>query len=162
MQTLVSETIQQVRDLAYRLRPVELDEFGLSRALEILVSDMTKGTHLKNSCQCMDDEQGLSQEVQVVLYRIAQESLTNILRHAKASHLSLILRQDAEKIVMIIEDDGIGFDPDLSENSHRLGLVGMRERAEMLGGTLTVESSPGIGTSIIVEVPDVNSYPYRR
>jgi signal transduction histidine kinase len=57
MQTLVSETIQQVRDLAYRLRPVELDEFGLSRALEILVEDITKGTNLKSSCRCMNDEQ---------------------------------------------------------------------------------------------------------
>ena len=156
MQTLVSETIQQVRDLAYRLRPVELDEFGLSRALEILVSDMTKGTHLKNSCQCMDDEQGLSQEVQVVLYRIAQESLTNILRHAKASHLSLILRQDAEKIVMIIEDDGIGFDPgnpNIRNGERHLGLISIRERAEILGGTLDVYTAPGEGTSIHVSIP---------
>jgi signal transduction histidine kinase len=91
-----------------------------------------------------------------------QEALTNVVRHAQAGSVGILLERVIENVKLFIEDDGIGFDPDLSENSHRLGLVGMRERAEMLGGTLTVESSPGIGTSIIVEVPDVNSYPYRR
>ena len=156
MQTLVSGTIQQVRDLAYRLRPVELDEFGLSRALEILVEDMTKSTTLKYSCQCSDDVQLISQEVQVILYRIAQESLTNILRHAKASHLSLILRQDNGKTNMIIEDDGIGFDPGtltIKASERHLGLISMRERAEILGGTLDVYTAPGEGTSIQVSVP---------
>jgi signal transduction histidine kinase len=156
MQALVSETIQQVRDLAYRLRPVELDEFGLSRALEILVEDMTRGANLKNSCQCMNEEPKIPQEIQVVLYRIAQESLTNILRHAKASHLSLVLRQDAGRVVMIIEDDGVGFDPgnpSFKTGERHLGLISMRERAEMLGGTLDVYTGPGEGTSVQVSIP---------
>jgi len=156
MQTLVSETIQQVRDLAYHLRPVELDEFGLSRALEILVDDMTRGTNLKYSCQCTNDQQLIPQEVQVVLYRIAQEGLTNILRHAQASCISLTLRLDNKKVAMIIEDDGMGFDPSslsIRAGERHLGLVSMRERAEILGGTLDVYTAPGEGTSIQVSVP---------
>jgi signal transduction histidine kinase len=100
--------------------------------------------------------------VETSLYRIVQEALTNVVRHAQASTVGILLKRGRGKLKMFIEDDGIGFDPEQVSQADRMGLLGMRERAEMLGGTLTIESTPGKGTSIIVEVPDVYSHSDRR
>lgn len=156
MQGIVSETIEQVRELSYRLRPVALDEFGLPRALEALVLEMTKGTEIKSSCRCEIQDFKFPTETEVVLYRIAQEGLTNIVRHAQAKHFTLVLSFEHETVKMCIEDDGVGFDP--GRISHRdgqrhLGLISMRERAEILGGTLEVYTAPGKGTTVEVFVP---------
>jgi signal transduction histidine kinase len=156
MQDIVSATIEQVRELAYQLRPVALDEFGLSKALESLVEDMTRSMEIKVDCECNLQDCAIPTETEVVLYRIAQEGLTNIIRHSKASHLKLCLRPANEGIMLSIEDDGIGFDPAKTSpgNGQRhLGLIGMRERAEILGGTLEVYTAPGRGTTMEVYVP---------
>ena len=156
MQGIVSETIEQVRELAYRLRPVALDQFGLSRALESLVQDMTKGTTIKVSCQFNLKDSKIHPEIEVVLYRIAQEGLTNIIRHSKAKHIGLALCLENRNIKMSIEDDGVGFDPgrvSLGNGQRHLGLISMRERAEILGGNLEVYTAPGKGTTVEVFVP---------
>ena len=99
---------------------------------------------------------------ETAIYRIVQEALTNVGRHARASHVGVLLECRGDRLVAIIEDDGLGFDPQAAMRSGRLGLLGIRERAEMLGGSLEVESSPGSGTTLFVEVPHVNSHPDRR
>jgi signal transduction histidine kinase len=86
-----------------------------------------------------------------------QEATTNVIRHAQAKKIGILLEKFDDRLKLFIEDDGIGFSVDPSGEEGRLGLVGMRERAEMLGGSLTIESTPGMGTSVIVEVPDVHS-----
>ena len=92
-------------------------------------------------------------EVETALFRVVQESLTNVVLHAQASRVDVLLSQRNGKLIILIEDDGIGFTPDnVAEQSH-LGLFGMRERVEMLGGNLIIESSVGKGTTIHVEVP---------
>jgi signal transduction histidine kinase len=91
------------------------------------------------------------------MYRIVQESLTNVIRHAHASQVDVILTVRNEKLVVIVEDDGVGFDPEAEITDEHLGLFGMRERAEMIGGNLLIESAPGKGTTIMVEVDYDNS-----
>jgi signal transduction histidine kinase len=95
--------------------------------------------------------------VETALYRIVQEALTNIVRHAGAGRVSVLLEGRDSTVVAIVEDDGCGFEVDRltrrSGSEHWLGLHGMRERAELLGGTLTIESSPAAGTTVFVEVP---------
>jgi signal transduction histidine kinase len=90
-------------------------------------------------------------EVETALYRIVQESLTNVVKHARASHVSIALTRMHGSVKAVIEDDGQGFDPGSPDGGH--GLVGMRERIALLGGRLQVESSPGAGTTIAVDVP---------
>jgi signal transduction histidine kinase len=87
-----------------------------------------------------------------VLYRIVQEALTNIVRHAHATRVDVVLTVRDGKLIVIIEDDGIGFDPETTLDGTHLGLFGMRERAEMIDATLLIESSPGNGTTIMMEV----------
>ncbi len=156
MQDIVSETIEQVRDLAYSLRPVTLDELGISRALEILVEDMTKGMEI--TLESNFDLQGnkIPSEIEVVLYRIAQEGLTNIIRHAKAGRIKFLLSAENKGVKMTMEDDGIGFDPgkiSISSGQRHLGLISMRERAEIIGGTLDVYTAISKGTTVEVFIP---------
>ncbi len=99
----------------------------------------------------------LDPEVETNLYRIAQEALNNIYKHAKAKNVSLVLERRKDEVVMIVEDDGIGFVPgakrDVSDPGRGLGLIGIRERAALVGGTVEFESSPGKGATIFVRVP---------
>jgi signal transduction histidine kinase len=156
MQEIVSQTIEQIRTLSYRLRPAALEEFGLSTALETLMQETAQNSGLNVSCECALEDFKLLEEVEVTLYRITQEGLTNVLRHASASEVRLELKSVVDGIQLCIEDDGVGFDPahlpDESGKRH-LGLVSMRERAEMLGGTLDVYTAPHKGTTIQVFIP---------
>jgi signal transduction histidine kinase len=90
-------------------------------------------------------------EVETALYRMAQEALTNIVKHAQARHVSIVLTSDRGAITALIEDDGCGFDPDARREG--MGLDGMRERLGLIGGTLTIESRPGRGTTLVAKVP---------
>ncbi|NLG27828.1 MAG: sensor histidine kinase, partial [Chloroflexi bacterium] len=93
-------------------------------------------------------------DTELAVYRVVQEALTNVARHAEATRVDVVLTRRDGRVIAIVEDDGAGFDPSGAGDGQGLGLVGMRERAELLGGTLTVESSPGQGTTIYLEVPD--------
>jgi signal transduction histidine kinase len=94
----------------------------------------------------------LAPEIETAFYRIVQESLTNVALHAQASRVDILIHRRNGCLVMTIDDDGVGFNPYPVADENRLGLFGMRERVEMLGGTFLVESSPGKGTTIVVEV----------
>lgn len=156
MQTLVSDTIEQIRTLAHQLRPAALEEFGLPVALEALVEDMVNQESLHSSCDCRVMRDEIPNEIEAVLYRIAQEGLTNVVRHSQASHLNLIVEKNGQDFLLTIEDDGIGFDPTAlgTKNGKRhLGLISMKERAEMLGGGFDVYTAPGKGTLIRVSIP---------
>jgi signal transduction histidine kinase len=156
MQNLVSDTIEQIRTLAHQLRPAALEEFGLPLALESLVQDMSNREGLTATCKCSLKRKEIPDEIEAVLYRIAQEGLTNIVRHSHAEHLNLIVERKQQGVLMSIEDDGVGFDPTslgVEDGKRHLGLISMRERAEILGGTLDVYTAPGKGTMIQVSIP---------
>jgi signal transduction histidine kinase len=154
LKQIADTTQESLHRLASDLRPAALDHLGLVPALGQLAARFSKlGGPLIQLETLGFDEQRLSPATDIALYRIAQEALTNALRHSGARRVSLVVERRERTIVMLVEDDGLGFVPDEASRSGRLGLPGIRERAEMLGGSLLVESSPGTGTTLVVEVP---------
>jgi len=151
---LVVQALQDVRSLAVELRPSALDDFGLTAALERLASTFQERSQIATSVQSNLGDSRLPPEVETVLYRLVQEALTNVVKHAGAEHVSIVLTRDDEGVGAVIEDDGRGFaQEDVREGA--LGLVGMRERLALLGGTLGVESSPTTGTALVARLPIV-------
>jgi signal transduction histidine kinase len=144
------ETLHDVRRLAVELRPKVLDDFGLVPALERLCDTFSEQTGMRVDLESQIRDR-LATDVETALYRIVQESLTNIVKHAQASAVSIVLARKAGMVTAVIEDDGRGFS--LDGGSEGLGLLGMDERLALLGGKLKIESSPGTGTTIGVEVP---------
>jgi signal transduction histidine kinase len=151
LRELVTVTLQDVRRLAVELRPKALDDFGLAPALERLTTGFAEQTGIETHLEARLPEGRLPSETETVLYRVVQEALTNIVKHARADRVSIVLQGRPGKVTAVIEDDGRGFSPD-QENANGLGLVGMRERVALLGGRVEVESSSA-GTTIVVEVP---------
>jgi signal transduction histidine kinase len=145
MSLLIDKTIQDVRDMAYRLRPRVLDDLGLSDALESLVSDFEKRSNV--SCVFRRDViPKIDKTLATALYRIGQEAVTNAIRHAQATTIVVELRTDAHGLVLTVEDNGVGFIPD--QNRNGFGLEGMMERANLAGGSLDITSRKGCGTRI--------------
>jgi signal transduction histidine kinase len=148
---LVASTLQDVRRLAVELRPSALDDFGLVPAVERLASNLSEQSELVVDLEARLGAERLPPEAETALYRIVQEALTNVVKHAGARRVSITLVRKEGAAVVVIEDDGRGFDPE-GVRSGALGFVGMRERVELVGGRLTVESSPGAGTTLVAEV----------
>jgi signal transduction histidine kinase len=151
LRELVVATLQDVRRLAVELRPKALDDFGLVAALERLASVFSESTGIAVELEAALGER-LPPEVETTLYRIVQEALTNIVKHARARRVSILLVRRGGSATAVIEDDGEGFDP-ASVREDGLGLLGMHERVALLEGRLSVESSVGAGTTLAVEVP---------
>jgi signal transduction histidine kinase len=152
LRELVVTTLQDVRRLAVELRPSALDDFGLVAAVERLSASFSDQTGIEIDFETALGDERLPAEVETALYRIVQESLTNVVKHARARRISILLARRNGAIKAVIEDDGQGFDPAASPSAG-FGLVGMRERLALLGGRLEVESSGDTGTTIAVEVP---------
>jgi two-component system, NarL family, sensor histidine kinase DevS len=148
----VVDTLRDVRRLAVELRPAALDDYGLEPALERLASGFAEQTGIKVELESRLKDDRLPEEVETVLYRIVQEALTNIVKHAHADRVSIVVTQKADSVGAIIEDDGRGFDPERDVDGG-IGLLGMRERVALLDGSLTIESSRAAGTTLVVEVP---------
>ena len=149
---LIDKAIDEVRGIATRLRPGALDHLGLVDAVEWYLRDFEKRTKLR--CDYRNDRvPRISDKVATAVYRITQESLTNVARHSGASRVDVFLRADDGALLLTVEDDGRGFDPDRLGESGGLGGVGMRERASLIGGTLSIGSRPGGGVRIDLNVP---------
>lgn len=152
LRELVVATLQDVRRLAVELRPKALDDFGLVPALERLVQTFGEQTGIAVELEARLAEERLPSQVETALYRIVQEALTNVVKHARARSVSVLLTRKDRSVVAVIEDDGQGFRPG-AESGEGLGLVGMRERVALLDGRLAIESAEGAGTTLVVEVP---------
>jgi signal transduction histidine kinase len=151
VRTLVVQALQDVRALAVELRPSALDDFGLGPALERLAQTFAERSGVAASVEASLEER-LPSEVETTLYRVVQEALSNIVKHAGATHVSVIVARRERSVVAIIEDDGVGFAPD-GVREDALGLLGMRERLALVGGTLEIESADGTGTTVAAQVP---------
>jgi signal transduction histidine kinase len=152
LRELLVDTLHDVRRLAVELRPKALDDFGLVPALERLTETFAEQTAIPVELEAVLGEARLSPPIETALYRIVQEALTNVIKHSRASRVSVLLMRKPDTVAAVIEDDGVGFDPDRARDGG-LGLIGMRERIALLDGHLTVESAPEGGTSIVAEVP---------
>ena len=145
---------RELHDLAVGLRPSALDRFGLVPALEQLLASFGKQSAVEVEIAATGLDQGrLPDDVETALYRIAQEALTNVSRYAGASRVGIVIGRNGDEVSLVVEDDGRGFDVEEALSRGRLGLLGVRERAEMLGGWLEIESAPGAGTTVSVVVP---------
>ena len=145
--------IDSLHRLAAALRPPSLDVLGLDAALRQYLGgvEAKSGLAVRYKARGLATER-LSPTIETALYRIVQEAVTNVQRHAGATRVDVLVERSDGRILAIVEDDGVGFTPRGPARGDRLGLVGMRERAEALGGRLTIESAPGAGTTIAVEV----------
>jgi PAS domain S-box-containing protein len=153
---ITESVMEELHRMAINLRPASLDHLGLAAALKQYIETLNERKVVTIEFEALGFENGrLSPAIETSLYRIVQEALTNALLHAQASEIAVILDWRGDCVTVIVEDNGVGFTPEAEANRGRMGLVGMRERAEMLGGTLTVESEIGAGTTIHVEVPRV-------
>jgi signal transduction histidine kinase len=152
LRELVVGTLQDVRRLAVELRPKALDDFGLVAALQRLAETFAEQTGIRVHVEAALGDARLAGETETAVYRIVQEALTNVIKHAQAETVSVVLTRKGDRVVAVIEDDGLGFDP-ADTRDERLGLLGMRERIALVDGQLSVESRPGEGTTIAVEVP---------
>lgn len=157
LRQLTGNILQTLRELAFELRPSLLDNLGLKEAVERFCHDYARKYQMKVDIQAYGEWKTISSEIATTLYRVIQEALTNVVRHARASQVSLVLERRDHEVMAIIEDDGCGFNPEevLSEaqGGKYLGLFGMQERVALVGGTFTIESSPGQGTTIYIKVP---------
>jgi signal transduction histidine kinase len=152
-----AEMIRRVREFSQNLRPSMLDDLGLLPTLEELTMDMKRQVGLQTEFRALGERRRLSSEVELTLFRIAQEALSNVRRHAKATRVTTTVELADMAVRLRIEDNGIGFRPPKLTDDLRaedgLGLIGMHERARLLGGSLRIESEQGVGTTVIAEIP---------
>jgi two-component system, NarL family, sensor histidine kinase UhpB len=145
------EALEDVRDIAGRLRPEALDDLGLRNALRGLVASVARDARLDVTPEIDPGLPRLSDEQELVVYRVAQEALTNALRHAEASALRFVLHADGDDVVLVVEDDGRGFEPNRVAGAS--GIRGMRERALLVRGRLQVDSTLHGGTTVRLRMP---------
>jgi two-component system, NarL family, sensor histidine kinase DevS len=143
--------IDELRALITELRPATLDQLGLRAALEDLAERVSSGAGIELTTGLSIGPERLDPELETVVYRLVQEALTNIAKHAAARHVTLQVAQGEERIDVLVSDDGAGFDPGADLGG--FGLVGMRERVELVGGELQIGSKPGSGTRMVASVP---------
>ncbi|MCB0169473.1 MAG: sensor histidine kinase [Anaerolineae bacterium] len=155
LRELTAQALEEVRRVALDLRPTILDDLGLGAALEWRVDEFSRANNVQTAVQIDGLGQRLPRDIELVFYRVGQEALSNIARHAAAQNVSVSLHRANGVISLKITDDGRGFNPaDMPANTPRgLGLLGMRERMAMINGSLTIESNPGQGTRIVAHAP---------
>jgi signal transduction histidine kinase len=158
-QRMVEKSVDIVHRFARELRPTVLDDLGLVPALHSFVKAFSKRTRVHVKLTVFAAVERLDNTKRTILYRVAQEALTNVARHAQASRVEVSIEKHPRSIRMDIHDDGKSFQVDRllhTRKTKRLGLLGMRERIEMVGGSFTIESSPSRGTTIRAEIPFTN------
>ncbi len=150
---LVDDAIQTMHHIVRELRPEVLDHLDLRSALEWQVQEFQSRTRIESNFYSELDELNLDPERSTALFRILQETLTNVARHAQANRVQATLKKVDGQIVMQVRDDGKGIPDDRVTNSQTFGILGMRERARALGGDVDIESLPDHGTTVTVHIP---------
>ena len=151
LHTSAQQTSRKISQLSHQLHAPEIDYIGLSTALEMLCRDLSQTAPFELTCSCKSAPAPADRNISIALYRVAQEALHNIVKHAAAPHVHVELSGDDRTVVLRVSDDGRGFQPEAARPSG-LGLISMRERMKLVGGTLTVSSMPGHGSTIEAQV----------
>ena len=152
MSRLIDWTVQSVRRICAELRPRLLDDFGLSVAMEWEAEEFSKRTDIEIKILSEPEDLVLPQEISVALFRIFQEALTNITRHANAAKVEIVLRGNQTRVEMRVSDNGQGFEDQKLLDSKSFGIIGMRERVHYLGGNLSIKGNHN-GTTLEVSIP---------
>lgn len=152
----VATAIQETREISYNLRPFQLDRLGLTKAVEIVARTVGSASGIRFASKIDNIDDALPKDLRINFYRIVQESLNNIMKHAQATDVNIHITRDKERVILSIRDNGIGFNPanpPSKGGKSGFGLTGMEERANSLGGNFRVRSTPGQGTVMTVEIP---------
>ena len=149
----IDSTIQTVRRIATELRPGILDDLGLVAAIEWQANDFQEHTGIRCQVSAMVKEPVLNQELTTAFFRIFQETLTNVIRHARATRVEVQLRRENGSLLLEVKDNGLGISEAQISGTQSIGLRGMRERAELLGGQLSIQAHQGQGTAVTVKIP---------
>ena len=155
-QRLVEKSVSIVHQYARDLRPTSLDDLGVIITLQSFMSDFIKQTGIRVHLTTFAAVEQLNSDQRTVIYRIVQEALTNAAKHSQANLVKVSIRKIADVVHLVISDNGKSFDVDRAlqaKDNKRLGIIGMRERAEMIGGSFTIESAPGQGTVVSAQIP---------
>ena len=155
-QTITDGALQTVRNLSQLLHPAALDDLGLPAAIDSSLRGLARRHRIHGELHQIDLPERLPHEIELAAYRIVQEAITNVVKHSRATHCDIRLTQLTDRLLIEVEDDGIGFIEDIDRPiaARGLGLVSVRERANRLGGTFNILSTPGQGTRVIVSLPD--------
>ncbi len=150
---LINRAVESVQQISSKLRPGILDEVGLVAAIEWQAKEFSAHTGIQCRFSLPSEINELTREKSTALFRIFQEALTNVARHAQAERVSIFLKKKRQGVILEITDNGCGIKPQQIESSRSLGILGMRERASMFGGTMSIRGVPGKGTYVKVEMP---------
>ena len=153
MAGLIDESVVTVRRIATNLRPGVLDDLGLAAAIEWQAREFENRTGIHCPLRASIDEEVLDPLLSTALFRIFQEALTNVTRHSRASKVSVTLEHSGADLVLEVQDDGVGITPAESASTPSIGLTGMRERAQLVGGRVFITGAPGVGTTVLAQVP---------
>lgn len=162
IQNQIDATIQEAKNLAHNLIPIVLKDFGLVIAIENMINRANELYETSFSFNAYDFNERINQKVEKVLYRICQESLNNIVKHAHAKNASFQLFKQDDLVVLVVEDDGVGFNVDeiemkRKENKSGIGLISINERVLSFNGEFTINANDGKGTELLVEIPCINN-----
>jgi signal transduction histidine kinase len=153
MLRLIETTLSSVRRISSELRPSVLDDLGLAAAIEWQTEQFQARTGIICRCECSLENLDLSREQSTAVFRILQEALTNILRHAQATSVDIVMKAEAAELVLTIMDNGRGITENQRSGKQSLGLLGMQERAHLIGGQINIVGTEGQGTLITIRVP---------
>jgi light-regulated signal transduction histidine kinase (bacteriophytochrome) len=157
LKSLTTDVGQEVNQMAWEIRPTALDDLGLQKAFQQFLEEWAERSPLQFDVHLALNDRRLPPAIETALYRVLQEAIRNVVKHAQASRVGVILEATAREVRLIVEDDGRGFVWETSARavaaSDRLGLLGIRERLALVGGILEVETSPGSGTTLLIHVP---------
>jgi signal transduction histidine kinase len=157
LKSLTADVGQEVSRLAWEIRPTTLDDLGLQTAFQQFIEECSQSSDLQFDLHLALSDRRLPPIIETTLYRILQEAITNVAKHAEAKKVGVILEATVDEAILIVEDDGKGFRSEEADEtlapSSRLGLLGMRERLALVGGKLEIEAAPGLGTTLIIHVP---------
>jgi two-component system sensor histidine kinase UhpB len=153
LQEQASSIGRTLREISHQLHPAALEQVGLSAALRLQCEEVREATGMAVHMVNHGDTATVPPEAALCVYRVAQEALTNVIRHSGAQRVDLLLRRDDHRLVLEVTDDGCGVTPGPGVAAHGLGLRSAAERADAVGGALTLETSPGAGTTVRMIVP---------
>ena len=153
MSGLIDSTIHTVQRISSKLRPGVLDYLGLPAAIDWQVNEFKEQTGIRSKIEIASDVNVEDQNISIAVFRIFQETLTNIMRHAKASRVDVVLKQEEDTLVLTVKDNGIGIPEDKISKHTSFGIMGIKERARVLSGTVSISGVPGKGTTVTVCIP---------
>lgn len=153
LKQIAISNLENIRKIIFALRPMDLDDLGLVPAIKRFMSEFEKQNGISIKFKFVGRQRRYPSAIEVAVFRIIQEALNNVAKHAEASHVKVLLETQANTICAIIRDDGLGFDPDTAEEENSFGIRGMKERTDLLGGSININSAPGKGTEIFLRIP---------